>query len=159
MEVKKYDTWFELIGCAIGVTSELENTIMYIKPLWLFIARSLTTWPLQIIRNTSYTGVFSLANYSWRVCYLHASKIVCLEKKVSYLAFHIAWNNGIPALHGIVHFTVACLVPKPFCRSEACCFSKVNCLVVMLTRYWSLLQQGYFQPHSKSKAWHLSTQL
>ena len=27
----------------------------------------------------------------------------------------------------------------------------------MLTRYWSLSQQGHFQPHSKSKAWQLST--
>ena len=29
----------------------------------------------------------------------------------------------------------------------------------MLTRFWSLTQQGHLQPHSKSKAWHLSTQL
>ena len=29
----------------------------------------------------------------------------------------------------------------------------------MLTRHWSLSQQGHFQPHSKSKAWQLSTRL
>ena len=29
----------------------------------------------------------------------------------------------------------------------------------MLTRYWSLSQQGHLQPHSKSKAWQLSIQL
>ena len=29
----------------------------------------------------------------------------------------------------------------------------------MLTRYWSLSQQGHLQPHSKSKAWQLSTRL
>ena len=28
----------------------------------------------------------------------------------------------------------------------------------MLTRYWSLSQQGHLQPHSKLKAWRLSTQ-
>ena len=64
-----------------------------------------------------------------------------MENKVSYLAFHNAWNNGIHAFHGIVHFTVACLVTKPFNRSEAkgdlvmiqtWLLSKVNCLVVML---------------------------
>ena len=29
----------------------------------------------------------------------------------------------------------------------------------MPTRVWSLSQQGHLQPHSKSKAWQLSTQL
>ena len=29
----------------------------------------------------------------------------------------------------------------------------------MLTRYWSLSQHCQLQPHSKSKAWQLSTQL
>ena len=117
--LKEYDTWFELIDCEIGVTCELENTILYIKSLWLFVVTSLTTWLVQNIRTTSYTGVFSLANYSWHVWYLHASNFVCLENKVSYLAFHNAWNSGIHALHGIVHFTVACLVAKPFNRSQA----------------------------------------
>ena len=34
-----------------------------------------------------------------------------------------------------------------------------NYFVIMLTRYWSLSQQGDLQPHSKSKTWQLSTQL
>ena len=57
---------------------------------------------------------------------------------------------------------VACLVPKPLNRSVAkgdlvmiqhCCFSNANYFLTMLTRYWSLSQQGEkLQPHSKSKA-------
>ena len=44
MEVQiYYDRWFGLIDCEIGVASELENRIMYIKPVWLFVARSFTT--------------------------------------------------------------------------------------------------------------------
>ena len=63
----------------------------------------------------------------------------------------------------LVHFTVACLPSlstgvrlrltllwyKPYC------FSNANYFVVMLTRYWSLLQHGYLHAHSKSKAWQL----
>ena len=59
----------------------------------------------------------------------------------------------LPSLLTGVRLRVTLLWYKPYC------FSKVNCLVVMLTRYWSLLQRGYFQPHSKLKAWQLSTQL
>ena len=69
----------------------------------------------------------------------------------------------------IVHFTGVCLVAKPFNRSEtkgqimlwykSCYFSNVNCFVVKLTRYWSLSQQGHVQPHFKSKAWQLNTEL
>ena len=69
----------------------------------------------------------------------------------------------------IVYFTIAWLVAKPLNRCEAmrvtllwykpCCFSNVNYFVIMLTRYWSLSQQGHLQPHSKSKAWQLSTPL
>ena len=70
-------------------------------------------------------------------------------------------GGGVPRLYPpIVHFTVLCLVAKPLIRSEAkgdlvmiqtlllfkCKF------VIMLTRYWSLSQQGQLQPHSKSKA-------
>ena len=40
-----------------------------------------------------------------------------------------------------------------------CCFLNTNYFVSMLTWYWSLSQQGHLQPHSKSKAWQLSTQL
>ena len=36
---------------------------------------------------------------------------------------------------------------------------KISYFVIMLTRYWSLTQQGHLQPHSKLKAWQLSTQL
>ena len=67
----------------------------------------------------------------------------------------------------IVQFTVMCLVA--FNRSEAkgelimiqtllffkCKFHMLSCSL----RYWSLSQQGQLQPHSKSKAWQLSTQL
>ena len=42
---------------------------------------------------------------------------------------------------------------------KCCCFSNVNYFVIMPTRYWSLSQHGHLQPHSKSKAWQLSTQL
>ena len=72
------------------------------------------------------------------------------------------------AISAIVHVTVACLVAKPLNRSEAkgdfvmiqpCWFLNANYFVIMLTSYWSLLQQGHLQPHSKSKAWQLSTQL
>ena len=38
---------------------------------------------------------------------------------------------------------------KPYCFSN----------VIMLSTYWSLSQHGQLQPHSKSKAWKLSTQL
>ena len=39
-----------------------------------------------------------------------------------------------------------------------CCFSNVNFFIIILTRYWSLSQQRHhLQPHSKSKAWRLST--
>ena len=49
------------------------------------------------------------------------------------------------------HFTVACLVAKPLNRSEAkvdlvmiqTLLSNANYLVIMLTRYWSLSQQGH----------------
>ena len=30
--------------------------------------------------------------------------------------------------------------------------------VIMLSRYWSISQDSHLQPHSKSKAWQLSTQ-
>ena len=72
------------------------------------------------------------------------------------------------AISAIAHFTAACLVAKPLNRSEAkgdfvtiqpCWFLNANYFVIMLTSYWSLLQQGHLQPHSKSKAWQLSTQL
>ena len=42
---------------------------------------------------------------------------------------------------------------------KSCCFSNVNCFVFKLTRYWSLSQQGHLQPHFKSKAWQLNTEL
>ena len=42
---------------------------------------------------------------------------------------------------------------------KPCCFSNINYLVIMLSRYGSLSQHGQIQPHSKSKAWQLSTQL
>ena len=42
---------------------------------------------------------------------------------------------------------------------KPCCFSNANYFVIILTWFWSLWQQGHLQPHSKSKAWHLSTQL
>ena len=73
----------------------------------------------------------------------------------------VGGGGGVPRLYPpIVHFTVLCLVAKPLIRSEAkgdlvmiqtlllfkCKF------VIMLTRYWSLSQQGQLQPHSKSKA-------
>ena len=44
-------------------------------------------------------------------------------------------------------------------RYKPCCFSNANYFVIILTWFWSLWQQGHLQPHSKSKAWHLSTQL
>ena len=60
-----------------------------------------------------------------------------------------------------VHFTVAYFVAKPktgvrlkvtlLCY-KCCCFSNVNYFVIMLTKYWSLSQQGHLQLHSKSKA-------
>ena len=40
-----------------------------------------------------------------------------------------------------------------------CCFSNVNYFDIVLTRNRSLSQRSFFQPHSKSKAWQLSTQL
>ena len=40
---------------------------------------------------------------------------------------------------------------------QRCCPSNVNYFVTMLTRYWSLWQRSYFEPHSKSEAWQLST--
>ena len=42
---------------------------------------------------------------------------------------------------------------------KPCCFSNPNYFVIILTWFWSLWQQCHLQPHSKSKAWHLSTQL
>ena len=42
---------------------------------------------------------------------------------------------------------------------KPCCFSNANYFVIMLPGYWSLTHQGHLQPHSKSKAWQLSTQL
>ena len=71
---------------------------------------------------------------------------------------------------GIVYFTVVCFVAKPLKRYEAkgdlfmiqtllhfkC---KLLCYHQMQTRYWSLSQHGQLQPHSKSKAWQLNTQL
>ena len=71
----------------------------------------------------------------------------------------------------IVHFAAVCLVAKPLNRSEVkvdlfriqtlllfkC--KNANYFVIMLTRYWSLSQPGHLQPHSKSKAWQLRTQL
>ena len=82
---------------------------------------------------------------------------------IAYPIFHLST---------MVHFIVASLVAKPLNRSEAkegggggllgyktCCFSNVNYFVIMLSRYWSLPLQGHLQPHSKSKAWQLSTQL
>ena len=44
-------------------------------------------------------------------------------------------------------------------RYKPCCFSNTNYFVIILTWFWSLWQLGHLQPHSKSKAWHLSTQL
>ena len=84
---------------------------------------------------------------------------------IAYPIFHLSTT---------IHFIVASLVAKPLNRSEAkegggggggllgyktCCFSNVNYFVIMLSRYWSLPLQGHRQPHSKSKAWQLSTQL
>ena len=39
------------------------------------------------------------------------------------------------------------------------CFLNANYFVIIVARYWSLSQQGRLQPHSKPKAWQLSTQL
>ena len=36
---------------------------------------------------------------------------------------------------------------------------KMSYFVIMLTRYWCLSQQDHLQPHTKLKAWQLSTQL
>ena len=40
---------------------------------------------------------------------------------------------------------------------KRCCFSNANYFVIMLTRYQSLSQHGHLQPHSKSKAWQLTS--
>ena len=55
----------------------------------------------------------------------------------------------------MVHFTVACLVAKPFWTGmrlrltllwyKRCYFSNVNYSVIILTGYWSLSQYGYLQ--------------
>ena len=64
---------------------------------------------------------------------------------------------------------VMCLVAKPLTDRvrprvtwfwyKPFCFSNVYYFVIMLSRYWSLPLHGQLQPHSKSKAWQLSTQL
>ena len=68
----------------------------------------------------------------------------------------------------IVHLIFACLLPKPLNWSVAkgdlvmiktLLLFKANYFVIIVSRYWSLSQQGHLQPYSKSKAWQLSTQL
>ena len=59
----------------------------------------------------------------------------------------------LPSLSTGVRLRVTLLWYKP------CCFSNVHCLVIMLTRHWSLSQHGQLQPHSRSKALQLRTQL
>ena len=74
----------------------------------------------------------------------------------------------ITLVHNSPIFTVACLVPTPLNGSVAegdfvmikhSCLSNANYFVIKLTRYWSLTLQGHLEPHSKSKAQKLSTQL
>ena len=55
----------------------------------------------------------------------------------------------MPSLWTEVRLRVTLLWYKPSC------FSNVNYYVIMLTRSWSLSQQGHLQPYSKSKAWQL----
>ena len=54
-------------------------------------------------------------------------------------------RDWLPSLSTEVRLRMTLLWCKP------CCFSNVNYFVIMLTRYWSLPQQGQLQPHSKSK--------
>ena len=56
---------------------------------------------------------------------------------------------SLPSLWTEVRLRVTLLWYKPSC------FSNVNYYVIMLTRFWSLSQQGHLQPYSKSKAWQL----
>ena len=46
-EEQKYDRRFGLIDCEIGTTSEQEDKIVSIKPVWLFVVRSFTTKALN----------------------------------------------------------------------------------------------------------------
>ena len=67
----------------------------------------------------------------------------------SILQLH-AW---LPSLWTGVRLRVTLLWYKP------CYFSNTNYFVIMLSRYWFLSQQGHLQPHSKSKAWQVGSQL
>ena len=72
---------------------------------------------------------------------------------------------AISHIIAIVHFTAAYLVSKlplnssegDFVMIQLLLLSNANYFVIMLTRYWSLWQQGHLQPYSKSKTWQVST--
>ena len=65
----------------------------------------------------------------------------------------------------MIHFTVVCLVAKPLNRSEAKVdLVMVQTLLLFKCKLLCYLDTGLYhikvtQPHSKSKAWQLSTQL
>ena len=71
------------------------------------------------------------------------------------VAFHHKNVENVTAATSIPLETIAFIQTN----IQRCCFSNVNYFDIMLTRNWSLSQRSCFQPHSKSEAWQLSTQL
>ena len=71
------------------------------------------------------------------------------EVKVTLLNSDVTPNSPFYISRTEVRLRVTLLWYKPSC------FSNVNYYVIMLTRSWSLSQQGHLQPYSKSKAWQL----
>ena len=64
--------------------------------------------------------------------------IACLRRRDGHLN-----TRGLE----ITHFTVVCLIAKPLSgvRLMLTCFSNANYFVIMLIRFWSLSQRGYFR--------------
>ena len=88
------------------------------------------------------------------VCYFTCEQRYDMFARPS-VVFHHKNAENVTAATNISLETIAFIQTN----IQRCCPSNVNYFVTMLTRYWSLSQRSYFEPHSKSEAWQLSTQL
>ena len=113
---------------------------IFLWMIWTWVDRG-TKWHVLIFKNMQQ---HQQLGWSWFQTYSCNS-----SDQQSILQLH-AW---LPSLWTGVRLWVTLLWYKP------CYFSNVNDFVIMLTRYWSPSQHGQLQPHSKSKARQVSTQL
>ena len=116
-------------GIDTNLTSLVSGNTLAKNQIWFGWERNTVEFIIFLVRWCSKAGEF----FS--------------EQSISQLR---AW---LPSLFAGVRLRFTLLWYKPRCLSN------VNYFVIMLTKYWSLSQQGHLQSYSKSKAWQQSTLL